>query len=360
MNMSPIELVRDVRQEQFGDRRSTLIEVSVDEQRDSVRLYGTVLDRPVAEAFVAALRRRAPEVAWQDELTPLVAGAQHGWAMLRRAVADVWAEPRSHAERVSQVVWGEAVEVLRLNENDWAFVRLPDGYLGWMHCEALLPCTGAEAAAWLGGATHVVTDPWAPCYRSPLPDPAQQIATLGWGAKVQLQGTQGALSSVLCPSGEQWWIPSSALLAWEERPPATVEGLTTVVGSVQRLMGVPYLWGGRTSFGIDCSGLCQAMYKMVGIPLRRDADQQCRMGTAVSRDEIRLGDLLFFGTCGDPHADPTARQQVTHVAFALGRDSFLHSSSRAGGVCYGSLDDHPAGDSSTYRMNCLAARRFVA
>jgi cell wall-associated NlpC family hydrolase len=89
-------------------------------------------------------------------------------------------------------------------------------------------------------------------------------------------------------------------------------GAASVAATLRRFLGVPYLWGGRSPKGFDCSGLVQFAYGLHGLALPRDSDQQARCGVPAEGPEP--GDLLFFG-----------HERVTHVAFALSEGDYLHA-----------------------------------
>ncbi|HVD51666.1 MAG TPA: C40 family peptidase, partial [Candidatus Udaeobacter sp.] len=99
------------------------------------------------------------------------------------------------------------------------------------------------------------------------------------------------------------------------RPPIADDYLKTA----ESFIGVPYLWGGTTALGLDCSGFVQQVYRLNGVALPRDADQQAMLGRRV--EEARAGDLLFFGT-----------ESVTHVALATGAAEFIHAPMKGGVV----------------------------
>lgn len=97
-----------------------------------------------------------------------------------------------------------------------------------------------------------------------------------------------------------------------------------LIATARAFLGTPYLWGGTSGHGIDCSGFVQQVYRLNGVGLDRDADQQALEGRAV--DTPIAGDLLFFGS-----------PAVTHVAMSLGGDDFIHAPRRGGFVEEGKI-----------------------
>ncbi|SHE43654.1 Cell wall-associated hydrolase, NlpC family [Caloramator proteoclasticus DSM 10124] len=113
-------------------------------------------------------------------------------------------------------------------------------------------------------------------------------------------------------------------------------GSVIAVGNVEQvediaksLLGVRYVYGGTTTSGLDCSGFVQYVYKKMGVVLPRTASQQARVGLAVSKDNLRKGDLVFF---------ETVSAGISHVGIYLGDGKFIHASSTKKGVTISSLD----------------------
>ena len=103
--------------------------------------------------------------------------------------------------------------------------------------------------------------------------------------------------------------------------PQDSEGLrANLVETAQSYLGVPYLWGGTSSQGFDCSGLTMSVYRLNGLRLPRTSRDQYDAGTPVSVDELRPGDLLFFATGGP--------DRVSHVGLYVGDGAFIHAPSR--------------------------------
>jgi cell wall-associated NlpC family hydrolase len=124
---------------------------------------------------------------------------------------------------------------------------------------------------------------------------------------------------------------------------------------------VPYLWGGCSPFGFDCSGLAQAFLAFMGVAAPRDASQQFRAGRPVTGTP-QPGDLLFFGESVDDDAGRVysgGRQAITHVAISLGGDEIIHANGTAVGISYNSLNPERPAYRSWLREHLAGVRRFT-
>jgi cell wall-associated NlpC family hydrolase len=351
------DLFARVAHQHFKDTRSTFAALQLHVDDGSARVTGSVLDHAAAAAFMDELREHAPHVDWRDATTPLVGGPQHQPALITRAVVDVRAAPSHKAERVTQALWGQRCEMLQI-EGTWAFVRMDDGYLGWMDAQPLRQCSSHAAQDWTKHATHMVRTPLAPVYTSDE-HPPQQCALLPFGVRVAVATQTEQLACIRWPDGSERWIDAAALVSLIAIPQQSVDGLRSVVRWLPTLIGVPYLWGGKTPFGYDCSGLTQTLYNLVGVRLPRDADQQCATGRSVPLAEVQRGDLLFFDTDTPAAELPAQPPKITHVAFALDRDHFIHASRGSGGVGWGSFDPVSPHFLPGYQRCLVGVRRYL-
>jgi Cell wall-associated hydrolases (invasion-associated proteins) len=118
---------------------------------------------------------------------------------------------------------------------------------------------------------------------------------------------------------------------------------SAVIATAQKYMGVPYVWGGETPSGFDCSGFTQYVMKQSGISIPRTAADQFAAGTAVDKANLQAGDLVFF---------TTYKPGASHVGFYMGSGKFIHASSAAKAVTISQLDE------AYYTQHYIGARRY--
>jgi cell wall-associated NlpC family hydrolase len=233
---------------------------------------------PDARRAEEALRAALPEEGWHF-VTPRPARAGKARVSLR-------ARPDPDAAQVTEALPGEALEVLTetglADEGGWAWVRTAqDRYLGWARAEALV---AAEEA----GEALTVTALRAHAFAGPGVSRAIR-AELCAGARLGRADGEAVTEDgrrwvpVHLPGGEAAWVQAVTL------SPAPVRD---AAASALRLLETPYVWGGRSAWGLDCSGLTQLAYAALGQNLPRDADQQQAFVTPV--EVPGRGDLAFF------------------------------------------------------------------
>lgn len=252
------------------------------------------------------------------------------FALCRVAIAPMRAEPTDRAEIVSQLLFGDNVVVLQKSDRWWRVRSLHDQYEGWIDFKQVT----------------LVSEPAEIFYLAP-PHVHNEL-TAGDGSKYYLAAGSNlpAYKDGFCQVGEERFkLEFDPMYVDFQKPAATVTDLAHFYTNA------PYLWGGRTLFGIDCSGFVQAVFKMAGIHLRRDASQQAEQGSTV--------DFLPHAVAGDIAFFDNEEGKITHVGILLGNDTIIHSS---GKVRVDPIDDqgifNPELQRYTHKLRII--KRFLA
>ncbi|MGE5144974.1 MAG: NlpC/P60 family protein [Acidobacteriota bacterium] len=329
------ELVRvlgELQRKWVPDRRIGVFDIAVQEGR----IEGSTTSRE-AEAEV----RRIGGAAGMEVAVTLLPNAtvdSGDAAVVTAALAPLLERPAIRAPRVNEAVQGEPLTLLQ-RKDDWLHVRAGDGYVAWIHSGYVRVGLTDWFERWLRRATirSVSCELEYQGERVRLPIGAR-LAPLREGSGVET--ADGRLARVVAGV-----VRSESELHAEARLMAIPQLALRWFG------GAPYLWGGRTEWGVDCSGLVQAVYAARGVALPRDSDQQATAGEPVvlsgSGAGYVVGDLLCFAE----------RERVSHVALWAGAGRIVHSTLSRGGVVSEDLFAD-AGRLQKLREQLVAVRRM--
>jgi gamma-D-glutamyl-L-lysine dipeptidyl-peptidase len=243
-------------------------------------------------------------------LIPLLAPA----AVVVRPFANMYSGPSEDKDVVSQAIFSTNVDIVE-EKPGWARIRTPDDYAGWTRIDALLKADGAYARS---GRVAEVSSLFAHLYREPSVTKRAPLITVPFESRLEI---------VAEPEQEkQRWIQvrlPDDRPAWVQRGDVAIDSqklaVRAMVELARRFLGLPYTWGGTSSFGYDCSGFTQMLCRRRGINLPRDAQPQADwtgMQPVSSPAELQPGDLLYFGN---------SDKKITHTGLYIGTGEFIHA-----------------------------------
>ena len=269
------------------------------------------------------------------------------------SVMNIREEPAYEAEMGTQMLMGAICWIIE-RKDGWAMIATPDGYIAWVSEKSLQVTNAAGALAWKAQPKLIVTSHYTPLLSEPKA-----------GSEIVRDAVRGCIFSkiarkgkyYLCklPDGVEAYVAARDVADCREYFENQHPSGGNIVADAKLYMGVPYLWGGTSIKGVDCSGLAQRVYMDCGILLPRNASQQARSGDDVDIsggwDNLQPGDLLFFGR---PRDDGSI--SIYHVAIFIGDGQIIHSA--AGKVHTASFI---RGRANYYRgcENIVSARRIL-
>lgn len=288
-------------------------------------------------------------------------GYDYGVANL--SVGNNRANPQHQAELMTQMLLGTPVHIVK-KQGGYFLVRTPDGYLAWTDGNAVTPMNLAQFNDWKTAKKIVFTAEYGHSFSS-ADENSKRVSDLVSGNMLKLLGEEKSFLKVGYPDGRVAYIPKSQTTPfsdWIKRPNPTPE---TILTTAQTLLGVPYLWGGTSIKGVDCSGFTKTAYFLNGIVIPRDASQQALVGEPIDVLEsdsisvekclknLKPGDLLFFSAAKRRGVNGG---RVTHTAIYMGNGEFIQS---AGMVKINSLVPAAANYDGGQSRTLVGARRIL-
>jgi len=256
------------------------------------------------------------------------------------SVANMFAGPSDKTAVVSQAIYGSNVKLLQAR-GEWSRIQTSDHYKGWTRSRYLrVLLTGSGYA--IAGPTVHVESLFANIYGEPNVTQHKPIITVSYETRLEIAPEETPKKGKAAPVPHDGWLrirlPEQRDGWVQESDVVSNPKPLTVSESIElahRFLGFPYLWGGRSSFGFDCSGFTQMLVRARGINMPRDADQQAAWTgvSVVERKDLRPGDLLFFGS---------SAKEITHTGMYLGEGQFIHDTTHGHPVVQISkVDDQP-------------------
>ena len=338
-------VILEVKNEFVPDKRVALFEVESYKKDGKLIVKG---DSNLPDA-INSLKSKlsAQNIAFIDSLHLLPDGELKNTpnAVVKISVANIRSNPAHSAELATQATMGTPLNVLK-HEGDWYLVQTPDKYLAWVDQGGIQLMSNSDKQTWLNTPKLIFTNTFGASYTE-ASEKAQVVSDLVAGDVLEKLNEKGDFYEVKYPSGTTAFIKKNEAKLYSEWVKSLDPSEENLVSTSKSLMGLPYLWGGTSSKGVDCSGFTKTIYFMNGIVLPRDASQQVHAGQLVDTtrnfEKLIPGDLLFFGR----KATDSTSEKVVHVGMWIGNKKFIHSL----GNVHISTTDSAAVDFDEYNYN---------
>lgn len=266
---------------------------------------------------------------------------QKRWAVVELSTIYMRLMPDYESPLETQELMGTVVEIVG-QKGYWREIVSPQPYKAWCTDKGIVEMSEEEIKAYRNAPKCTFTELYGHIYERPS-EKSVTICDLVGGDVMRIVGREKdpdnllirksqRWTKVMLPSGKTGWVRTSQIkphtgfksIAKGEGNAESISDklMEKIIGSAMKLKGVPYLWGGMSPKGVDCSGLVRWSYLMNGILLPRNASQIVHCGDEVALDQMQRGDLVFFGT---PAKDGKP-QRVTHIGIYLGNNHIIHAS----------------------------------
>ncbi len=269
------------------------------------------------------------------------------FGLVNLSVINLRKQPDQRSELVSQSILGTPVLILK-EAGSWLLIQTPDNYIAWTENSSIERLDRSELNQWKESERIIFTENsgWIYCQA----DESCIVGDLVSGCIMVKTGEVENWVAVKLPDGREGVVNKITVENFNDfmkKGSATGENIEKKAAA---LTGVPYLWGGSSSKGMDCSGFVQTVFFINGLILQRDASLQAMHGVPVDissgSGQLEKGDLLFFGS----------REHITHVAIYIGDTEFIHSSGR---VMINSLDSTRTNFSRYRKSTFVKALRII-
>ena len=317
-------VIKELENKYAPDARTALFKINVEKKNDSYILNGETNLPKVKEELLQKLNNL--DITDQIETLPGKDLNSKIFGIVDLSVANLRTKPENQAEMASQALLGTPVKVLK-RKRGWYLVQTPDKYISWTEDDGIYRVNLDTLAEWNSSDKIIYTKDFGFSYSMPDQN-SQRVSDIVIGDILKYLGDENGFCKVTYPDGRTAYIKADECKDFEkwlsERNPTT----DNIIKTAKTFMGIPYLWGGTSAKGMDCSGFTKTVFFLNGIVLPRDASQQVNIGEPVDTkdklDDLIPGDLLFFGKKGD--AD--TKQKITHVAIYLGDGDFINAAGR--------------------------------
>ena len=302
-----------IRNEFIPDKALDVFKAELKRGEDGWKLTGETTVGKAQEAIVSLADSLLGKSQYKNNLhfLPEAALGDSSFALVTVSVAHLRGKTKHSSEMVDQAIMGRTLRLLK-KEDSWYLAQTDYGYIGYIHNKQIARMSMDDIKEWTGANRVLVTVLNGRVF-SKKSESSTPVCDVVLNVNLRKINSGKKWTEIALPNGQTGFIKNNLVTNYNADYDQSLESIITTAKS---MLGLPYLWGGNSSKGNDCSGFTQTVFKAHGIQLPRDARQIAEVGEEIIPDgtfsNIKAGDLLFFGE-GD---------RVTHVGISLGGDEW--------------------------------------
>ncbi|MGK0413799.1 MAG: hypothetical protein ACJA1B_002007 [Polaribacter sp.] len=338
------------------DKRVELFDIEFSKSNEKIILTGETTSKKAFEILLDSLKNRKLTFVNKVRMLPDSAVGNLQFSIARNSVINIRSKPKHSAELGTQGLLGMSLRVLD-KKGDFYRIQTPDQYISWVDKGGITRVNKEDFDAWNASKKVIFTKNFGYVYADKSED-SNIISDITLGGILKFKSLSTNFIEVEYPDKRTGFVKQEDAILYESWLQNLVPSKENIETVAKNINGFPYLWGGTSSKGMDCSGFTKMVYLMNGFIIPRDASQQINAGKMVDKNlnfsDLEKGDLLFFGK----KATKKKKQRVTHVGIWLGNDKmeFIHAS---GNVHVNSMNDSLPNFDEMNKNRYLGSRRYL-
>lgn len=349
------DFINEIRNKYVPDKRVAIFEVEVKKENRNLTMFGETNIPEAKEELMEKIKTNNIKVNDEVSILPEEKLGDNIFGIVNVSVANIRSQPKHPAELATQVLLGTIVKVLK-NKNNFYLIQTPDEYISWVDDDGIVLINREQLNDWVSNPKIIYMKDFGFAYSAP-DENSQRVSDLVIGDILINIGEHESFIKVQYPDKRVAYIKKDEIKSFESWVAQAKPTEENIIETAKTFMGIPYLWGGTSAKGMDCSGFTKTVYFLNGILLDRDASQQVNKGILVdtenSFNNLRKGDLLFFGS----QETEKRKERITHVGIYIGGLEYIHE---AGLVKINSFDKSKP-NFSKYRLDhFIRARRIIS
>ncbi|MFD2530688.1 C40 family peptidase [Polaribacter marinaquae] len=347
---------KSIKEQYAPDKRVAIFDINFDNSDDKIIATGMTNSKEAYQKLVDSLQSLDVSYINNIRVLPDTIVGNKMFAVARNSVINIRSAPKHSAELGTQGLLGMSLKILD-KAGDFYRIQTPDNYISWVDKGGIQKMNKGEFDTWNASKKIIFTKNFGYVYNSKQQN-AAIVSDITLGGLLKYLSEDASFYEVKYPDNRTGFVKKSEAVVYENWLKNLQPSKENVEKVAKKLEGFPYLWGGTSSKGIDCSGFTKMVYLMNGFVIPRDASQQINAGKQVDEklnfENLEKGDLLFFGT----EATETKKRRVVHVGIWLGnnKQEFIHAS---GNVHISSMDSLQPHFNAFNKNRYLGSKRYL-